>query len=103
MPSADAPLLAALWGADLGTHHRGVAPKEVPVREPLWKPSWQQIEQANLTAFMRAVEKECGLKFGSFAEPAVSNVIHNRPVKNVDALANPQALELFRDLPELRS
>jgi hypothetical protein len=23
-------------------------------------------------------------------------------VKNTDALANPQALELFRDLPELR-
>jgi acetoacetyl-CoA synthetase len=28
-------------------------------------------------------------------------VIHGLPVKNVDALANPQALEHFRDLPDL--
>ncbi len=40
---------------------------------------------------------------GKIVELAVRNVIHNRPIKNADALANPQALELFRDLPELRS
>jgi len=28
-------------------------------------------------------------------------VIHGRSVANRDALANPQALDLFRDLPEL--
>lgn len=39
---------------------------------------------------------------GKITELAVRDVIHGRPVKNVDALANPQALELFRDLPELR-
>jgi acetoacetyl-CoA synthetase len=38
---------------------------------------------------------------GKITELAVRNVIHGQPVKNVDALANPQALELFRDLPEL--
>ena len=73
------------------------------MREPLWQPSWQQIEQANLTAFMRTVEEECGLGFGSFVEPAGSSVVPNRPVKNVDAPADPAALELSRDLPELRS
>jgi acetoacetyl-CoA synthetase len=36
-------------------------------------------------------------------ELAVKNVIHGEPVKNRDALANPEALELYRDLPELRS
>jgi acetoacetyl-CoA synthetase len=40
---------------------------------------------------------------GKIVELAVRNVIHGRPVTNVDALANPEALELFRDLPELRS
>jgi acetoacetyl-CoA synthetase len=35
------------------------------------------------------------------AELAVREVIHGRPVRNVDALANPQSLELYRDLPEL--
>jgi len=39
---------------------------------------------------------------GKLTELAVRNVIHGRPVGNVDALANPQALEYFRDLPELR-
>ena len=39
---------------------------------------------------------------GKITELAVRDVIHGRPVKNVDALANPAALELFRDLPELR-
>ncbi len=40
---------------------------------------------------------------GKISELAVRNAIHGRPVKNADALANPLALELYRDLPELRS
>ena len=39
---------------------------------------------------------------GKITELAVRDVVHGRPVKNVDALANPQALDLFRDLDELR-
>jgi acetoacetyl-CoA synthetase len=39
---------------------------------------------------------------GKITELAVREVIHNRPVKNRDALANPEALELFRNLPELK-
>ncbi len=39
---------------------------------------------------------------GKIVELAVRNVVHGRPVKNVDALANPEALELFKDLPELQ-
>jgi acetoacetyl-CoA synthetase len=38
---------------------------------------------------------------GKITELAVREVIHGRPVKNVDALANPDALAWFRDLPEL--
>jgi acetoacetyl-CoA synthetase len=40
---------------------------------------------------------------GKIVELAVRNVIHGRPVRNTDALANPQALEHFRDRPELAS
>ena len=40
---------------------------------------------------------------GKIVELAVRNVVHDKPVKNTDALANPQALELYRDLKELRS
>ena len=40
---------------------------------------------------------------GKIVELAVREVIHGRPVKNIEALANPQALELYKDLPELRT
>jgi acetoacetyl-CoA synthetase len=32
----------------------------------------------------------------------VRNAVHGRPVKNREALANPEALALFEDLPELQ-
>ncbi|WP_073525243.1 acetoacetate--CoA ligase [Pseudomonas fluorescens] len=38
---------------------------------------------------------------GKIVELAVRNVVHGDPVKNTDALANPQALEQFRDRAEL--
>ncbi len=38
---------------------------------------------------------------GKLVELAVRDVVHGRPVANREALANPEALELFRDLPEL--
>ena len=40
-------------------------------------------------------------KSGKIVELAVRNVVHERPVKNVEALANPEALENFRARPEL--
>ncbi|MBP6998930.1 MAG: acetoacetate--CoA ligase [Tepidiphilus sp.] len=41
-------------------------------------------------------------KSGKIVELAVRQVVHGQPVKNVEALANPEALEHFRDRPELR-
>jgi acetoacetyl-CoA synthetase len=38
---------------------------------------------------------------GKVVELAVRNVIHGRRVANIDALANPEALEHYRDRPEL--
>ncbi|HEX6735989.1 MAG TPA: acetoacetate--CoA ligase [Azonexus sp.] len=40
-------------------------------------------------------------KSGKIVELAVRNVVHDRPVKNVEALANPEALGYFRDRAEL--
>ena len=40
---------------------------------------------------------------GKKVELAVKNMIHNRPVLNRDALANPEALDLYKDIPELQS
>ncbi|PSC05423.1 acetoacetate--CoA ligase [Alsobacter soli] len=41
-------------------------------------------------------------KSGKITELAVRDVVHGREVKNKEALANPEALELFRDLPALK-
>jgi acetoacetyl-CoA synthetase len=38
---------------------------------------------------------------GKIVELAVRSVVHGEAVKNTDALANPEALDHFRDLPEL--
>ena len=40
-------------------------------------------------------------KSGKITELAVRDVVHGRPIKNAEALANPEALDLFKDLPEL--
>ena len=40
-------------------------------------------------------------KSGKIVELAVRNVVHGQPVKNLEALANPEALEQFRDRREL--
>ena len=42
-------------------------------------------------------------KSGKIVELAVRDVIHDRPVKNRDALANPDALDLYRGLTALQS
>ena len=39
---------------------------------------------------------------GKITELAVREVIHSRPVKNIEALANPEALDLYRDLGDLK-
>jgi acetoacetyl-CoA synthetase len=42
-------------------------------------------------------------KSGKLVELAIRSVIHGEDVRNREALANPEALEQFRDRPELRS
>jgi len=42
-------------------------------------------------------------KSGKIVELAVRDTIHGRPIKNKEALANPEALDLYKDLPELRA
>ena len=41
-------------------------------------------------------------KSGKIVELAVRDVVHGRSVKNIEALANPEAFELFKGRPELK-
>jgi len=40
---------------------------------------------------------------GKISELAVRDVIHDRPIKNTEALANPDMLDHYKDLPELKN
>jgi acetoacetyl-CoA synthetase len=42
-------------------------------------------------------------KSNKIVELAVRNVVHGLPVRNIEALANPEALEQYRDRPELHA
>lgn len=42
-------------------------------------------------------------KSNKIVELAVKEVIHNRNVRNIEALANPEALDLYRDLADLKN
>ena len=42
-------------------------------------------------------------KSGKITELAVRDIVHGRDVKNSEALANPEALDLYRDLPDLQT
>ena len=41
-------------------------------------------------------------KSGKITELAVRDIVHGRTVKNREALANPEALDFYRDLPQLK-
>ena len=50
----------------------------------------------HVPAVIRAVGDIPRTRSGKIVELAVTEVVHGRPVKNIEALANPEALELFR-------
>lgn len=65
-----------------GQVREGASPRHVPAR-------------------VLAVDDIPRTKSGKIVELAVKNVLHGRPVKNTEALANPEALEHFKNRPEL--
>ena len=79
---AGASLDAALEARIRAVIRKGASPRHVPAR-------------------IVAVADIPRTKSGKIVELAVREVVHGRPVKNREALANPEALELFADLPAL--
>ncbi|HMQ12587.1 acetoacetate--CoA ligase [uncultured Paracoccus sp.] len=56
----------------------------------------------HVPALILAVDDIPRTKSGKISELAVRDVVHGRSVKSTDSLANPEALDCFRDLVELR-
>jgi acetoacetyl-CoA synthetase len=78
----------------------------VPLDEPLSARIKRQIREnttpRHVPSKILAVDDIPRTKSGKIVELAVREVVHGRPVKNIEALANPEALEHFRNRPELR-
>jgi len=66
------------------TIRRNATPRHVPARIIA-------VDDIPYTISMKKVEK------------AVTSIIHGEPVTNADALANPESLDLYRDLPDLKT
>ena len=62
-----------------------------------------QASPRHVPAKIIAVKDIPRTKNGKLTELAVRDVIHGRAIKNVEALLNPEALALYKDLPELQS
>jgi acetoacetyl-CoA synthetase len=62
----------------------------------------QNATPRHVPAVIIAVEDIPRTKSGKIVELAVRETVHNRPVKNLEALANPESLEYFTNLDELR-
>lgn len=63
----------------------------------------QQTSPRHVPAKIIAVADIPRTKSGKIVELAVRDVVHGRAVKNTEALANPEALQHFKDLAALRS
>ena len=72
-----------------------------PLRERIRAAIRTQTTPRHVPAKIIAVPDIPRTRSGKLTELAVREVIHGRPVRNIEALANPQALDHFRDLPEL--
>ena len=81
--AAGAKLDDELKAAIAGAIRKGATPRHVP-------------------AFILEVADIPRTRSGKITELAVRDVVEGRSVKNTEALANPEALEYFRDRPELQ-
>jgi acetoacetyl-CoA synthetase len=60
-----------------------------------------QLSPRHVPARIAAVTDVPRTRSGKIVELAVADVVNGRPVRNTDAIANPEALDQFRDRPEL--
>ena len=95
------------WGADerivLFVRVRGDAPLDEPLRERIRRQIRANTTPRHVPARIVQVTDIPRTRSGKIVELAVRDVVHGREVKNKEALANPEALEQFRELPELRT
>jgi len=71
------------------------------LRERIRRRIREHASPRHVPAVIAAVGDIPRTRSGKIVELAVRDAVHGRPVANVEALENPEALDLFRGLPEL--
>ncbi len=107
----DSVAIGQLWPPDKPTDTRIVLfvklrdgySLEPPLEERLRHEIRRRASPRHVPARIVAVADIPRTKNGKVVELAVKAVVHGMSVPNREALANPEALELFKDLPELAS
>ena len=74
-----------------------------PLRERICQQVRQHCTARHVPARILQVDAIPRTKSGKIVELAVREVVHNRPVNNTHALADPEVLSQYRDRPELAS
>ncbi|WP_378080906.1 acetoacetate--CoA ligase [Aeromonas bestiarum] len=74
-----------------------------PLRERIRQQVRQHCTARHVPARILQVDAIPRTKSGKIVELAVREVVHNRPVNNTHALADPEVLSQYRDRPELAS
>jgi len=77
------------------------APLDKALEERIKKTIRENASPRHVPARIVAVADIPRTRSGKISEIAVRDVVHGRVVKNVEALANPEALDLYRDRPEI--
>ncbi|MDH5356053.1 MAG: acetoacetate--CoA ligase, partial [Gammaproteobacteria bacterium] len=94
------------WGSDVRIVLFVVLQNELTLDDALSRKIRQTIREKctprHVPAKIVQVSEIPRTKSGKIVELAVREVVHNRPVKNIHSLSNPEALELYRNLPDLQ-
>ena len=94
------------WQGDVRVVLFVVLRDDVPLDDALQQRIRSEIRQhatpRHVPARILSVRDIPRTRSGKIVELAVRNVVHGQPVNNTEALANPEALEYFRDRVELR-
>ena len=106
----EAVAIGQLWPPDKPTDTRVVLSVklrencnlEAPLEERIRHEIRRHASPRHVPARIVAVPDIPRTKNGKVVELAVKAMVHSMPVANTDALANPEALELFRDIPDLQ-
>ncbi len=95
------------WGGDvrivLFVRLKEGAVLDEPLKDKICRTIRSALTPRHVPAKIVAVADIPRTRSGKITELAVRDVVHGRDVKNTEALANPEALALYKDLAELRT